>query len=796
MRVKPSWVAFRREHSKHQKATSGVPLSNEYSLKELSGTANLMTASDSEHAQKPVSPTGQICAFGKHTRQKSELRRKEIDLKMYSLRERKDCVYQEVTEPQDDDYLYCEKCQNFFINSCAVHGPPTFIKDSAVDKGHPHRSALTLPPGLRIGPSCIPEAGLGVWNEAADLPVGLHFGPYEGHITEDEEAAKSRYSWLIAKGRNCYEYVDGKDRSWANWMRYVNCARDDKEQNLVAFQYHGQIFYRTCQVIRPGCELLVWCGDEYGQELGSKWGSKWKRELMAGREPKPEMHPCPFCFLASSSQKFLSRHMKLNHPSEILPGTSARQHLQAEEPCAEDQNQHQQHTSTHSWNDKAEGQEVKEKSKPLLKRISQRRISRPFFQPSKERMTSSSKFERMMEEEPRRGQKESPEDTGKFFVKVGMSRIVTIEHGGCWQGFSEGSHFIRGQRTHSGEKPYVCRECGRGFTFKSSFITHQGTHFAEKPYVCRECRQGFICKSNLMRHQRTHSGENPYVCRKCGRGFTQKSVLVAHQMTHSGEKPYVCMECRRGFTGKSCLIKHQRTHSGEKPYVCRQCRRSFTQKTNLVRHQRTHSGEKPYVCRECGRCFTCKSNLITHQSTHSGEKRYVCRECGRRFTWKSVLITHQRTHSGEKPYVCRECGRGFTQQSHLIAHQRTHSGEKPYVCGECGRGFTCKSDLITHQRTHSGEKPYVCRECGRGFTQKSVLVAHQMTHSGEKPYVCMECRRGFTRKSCLITHQRTHSGEKPYVCRECGRGFTQKSHLITHQRTHSGEKPYVCRWSE
>ncbi|XP_053523769.1 histone-lysine N-methyltransferase PRDM9-like isoform X1 [Artibeus jamaicensis] len=345
----------------------------------------------------------------------AELSRKEMDVKMYNLQERKDCGYQEVTEPQDDDYLYCEKCQNFFIDSCAVHGPPTFVKDRAVDKGHPHRPALTLPPGLRIGPSCIPEAGLGVWNEAADLPVGLHFGPYEGHITEDEEAAKSRYSWLIAKGRNCYEYVDGKDRSWANWMRFVNCARDDEEQNLVAFQYHRQIFYRTCRVIRPGCELLVWCGDEYGQELGSKWGGKWKRELMAGRaEPKPEVHPCPSCFLAFSSKKFLSRHVKLSHPSQILQGTSARKQLQAEEPCPEDQNQQQQHTSTHSWNDKAEGQEVKERSKPLLKRISQRRISRPFFQPSKEQM-SSSEHERLMEEEPRRGQKENPEDTDLFF---------------------------------------------------------------------------------------------------------------------------------------------------------------------------------------------------------------------------------------------------------------------------------------------------------------------------------------------------------------------------------------------
>lgn len=72
-----------------------------------------------------------------------------------------------------------------------------FIKDTAVDKGHPNRSALTLPPGLKIRPSSIPEAGLGVWNETSDLPLGVHFGPYEGHITGDEEAANSGYSWQV-----------------------------------------------------------------------------------------------------------------------------------------------------------------------------------------------------------------------------------------------------------------------------------------------------------------------------------------------------------------------------------------------------------------------------------------------------------------------------------------------------------------------------------------------------------------------------------------------------------------------
>ncbi|XP_066214150.1 histone-lysine N-methyltransferase PRDM7-like [Saccopteryx leptura] len=155
-------------------------------------------------------------------------------------------------------------------------------RDSAVNKGHPNHAALTLPPGLRIRPSGIPEAGLGVWNEASALPVGLHFGPYKGQITEDEEAGNNGYSWLITKGRNCHEYVNAKNEFWANWMRYVNCARDDEEQNLVAFQYRRQIFYRTCQVIKPDCELLVWYGGEYGQKLGINYLSK-QRELSAAR---------------------------------------------------------------------------------------------------------------------------------------------------------------------------------------------------------------------------------------------------------------------------------------------------------------------------------------------------------------------------------------------------------------------------------------------------------------------------------------------------------------------------------
>ncbi|KAM7340974.1 hypothetical protein ACRRTK_001589 [Alexandromys fortis] len=786
--VSPPWVPFRVKHTKQQKEAPGMPLSSESNVKKVPGIENLLDTSGSELAQKPVSSSGEGNASGQHSGQKPKPRRKKAEVKMYSLRERKDLAYEEVGEPQDDDYLYCEKCQNFFINSCPNHGLPIFIKDSEVDGGHPNRSVLSLPPGLRIGPSGIPEAGLGVWNEASDLPVGLHFGPYKGQITDDEEAANSGYSWLITKGRNCCEYVDGQDESQANWMRYVNCARDDEEQNLVAFQYHRQIFYRTCRVIRPGCELLVWYGDEYGQELGIQWGSKRKKGLTTGRELRTEIHPCLLCSLAFSSPKFLSQHVQWNHHTQIFSGASARINSKPGDRSP-DQLQEQQHFDSHNKNDKVRSQDVKGKSKPMHKWT--RQISTAFPSTLKGKVRSE-ESKKTMEEELRTEQKTNTEDAVRSFIGSEISSVEG-EHGQC---FSNKSNVNEQQRTHTGEKPYVCRECGQGFTQKLVLTRHQRTHTGEKPYVCRECGRGFTQKSVLTRHQRTHTGEKPYVCRECGRGFTQKSVLILHQRTHTGEKPYVCRECGRGFTQKAHLILHQRTHTGEKPYVCRECGRGFTRKAHLTSHQRTHTGEKPYVCRECGQGFTQKSVLTRHQRTHTGEKPYVCRECGWGFTMKSNLSVHQRTHTGEKPYVCRECGRGFTRKAHLTRHQRTHTGEKPYVCRECGQGFTQKSVLTRHQRTHTGEKPYVCRECGRGFTQKSVLILHQRTHTGEKPYVCRECGRGFTQKSVLILHQRTHTGEKPYVCRECGRGFTRKSLLILHQRTHVGEKSYLFKKNE
>ncbi|KAF5891893.1 histone-lysine N-methyltransferase PRDM9-like, partial [Clarias magur] len=90
----------------------------------------------------------------------------------------------------------CEICKLYYFNKCEVHGPPVSIPDTSVPTGVSDRATQTLPSGLEIQESSIPDAGLGVFNKGETVPVGAHFGPYQGELVDREEAMNSEYSWV------------------------------------------------------------------------------------------------------------------------------------------------------------------------------------------------------------------------------------------------------------------------------------------------------------------------------------------------------------------------------------------------------------------------------------------------------------------------------------------------------------------------------------------------------------------------------------------------------------------------
>ncbi|KAA1477311.1 hypothetical protein DENSPDRAFT_875196 [Dentipellis sp. KUC8613] len=302
----------------------------------------------------------------------------------------------------------------------------------------------------------------------------------------------------------------------------------------------------------------------------------------------------------------------------------------------------------------------------------------------------------------------------------------------------------------------------------------------KKRYHCTfdGCKKAYSKPSRLEEHERSHTGERPYVCTTCSKSYLRETHLQAHARSHlpQSERPFACDEpdCDKRFWTAQHLKAHEDViHKGEKPFKCTSCPAAFLKHHQLRAHAATEHappGTKPYQCEHegCTKSFSTNQKLRTHAKVHN-ETRYTCSHdsclsapstsSAQTFypTW-TALQHHVRT---AHPPTCSHpsCnGKVFTTQKGLRAHMKIHDLRDAEDAMHVDEASSDEDDP-PQKRRRGGElgRDWKCEEdgCEKDFKSKMALMTHHnITHLGRRDFVCPheECKRAFGYKHLLQRH--------------------------------------------
>ncbi|XP_039990569.1 histone-lysine N-methyltransferase PRDM9 [Xiphias gladius] len=759
--------------------------------------------------------------------------------------------------PEADDGFYCEECLTLFQDQGdpANIGGPSFILDFPASVGVPQRALLTLPYGLVIGRSSIPRAGIGVINHGPVVSPGMHFGPYEGEVTTSENAVASEFSWEIYKGKNEYEYIDAARESHSNWMRYVNCARNEDETNLLAVQYKGSILFHCCRTIQPGDELMVWPSRKLLTHFSEAWTQTWFTKLSSAesnRAATSQIFLCTHCQLSFTTEAYLQRHTEYFHTQPRGDCTApAAEAAEPENPASNADSGHSVASVVVLSVDPLESKTCGDcgkifKQVPHLRRhkLCVHSNKRPYCCPQCRRTFSQASglirhqlvhrkqaVLKVPNQDIISGQKKgSSTQRSELFKPADPALTGETEGMNVSESLQEAMDATATEDTSAGEAETSqchCSDCGKSFTNETSLKKHKVTvHERLRPYVCTVCQKCFGQYNDLTRHLRSHQKENkskgeingapeepnamPFSCSECSLTFSSVDTLQQHISEHHSED--TAAENQDDDPAPADDDQSRDPDFIPQPSVAETV--GSSQKRPSQRPQRLGARSRISAITKLI-APKRRANVCKKPSASPAQSEQGCTEP------EAPAVRNGRL-TKYKWFSCNCCKRTYGNPDDLKAHK---CALRQHKCGQCGATFNKSGFLKRHEQTvHAkSKKSHSCDRCDKAFTTSGNLKQHQKSntcmkyHCTSELFPCSFCQFSFTMKSYLIKHIKRHhpveylshcdsdslmdpleeeeeeeEGEKEYVCPHCGKSCASAKAFKSHTCFQQVKVLYLC----
>ncbi|XP_043278589.1 zinc finger protein 652-like isoform X2 [Venturia canescens] len=202
-----------------------------------------------------------------------------------------------------------------------------------------------------------------------------------------------------------------------------------------------------------------------------------------------------------------------------------------------------------------------------------------------------------------------------------------------------------------------CELCAKSFKTSFQLLRHNRLKHAREEdittrnFPCDLCPKRYTDQNTLARHRKTHIGDRPFGCLECGKSFPTSTALRRHLTQHNPQsRPLPCIYCGRRFLEKSALTKHEQSHlaGDQRTHTCDVCHKTFLEAADLNMHKKNHDPDKKFDCEVCGREFNRLNNLQRHMMVHKqkqdgNQEILACDVCGITYKFMSSLTRHMVT---------------------------------------------------------------------------------------------------------------------------------------------------------